>query len=113
MSLRRTSVNLLSGFNARPQLSPVKGAGSILSEDSYFEQRQIAIVGNEPEALLLSVLFSEEKIPTYLVGPFEGFEVRNPGNARDEAQWLLHLHTRNDSIRQLADPDDLPSSKIA
>ena len=99
-------------FQRETAALPVKGAGSILSEDPYFEQRQIAIVGNEPEALLLSVLFSEEKIPTYLVGPFEGFEVRNPGNARDEAQWLLHLHTRNDSIRQLADPDDLPSSKI-
>ena len=31
----------------------------------------IAIVGNQPEALLLSVLFAEANTPTFLTGLFE------------------------------------------
>ena len=85
--------------------------GKILSSHND-EQGSIAIVGNQPEALLMAVLFSEAKTPTYLVGSFEGSNQRNPNSAWDEARYLLTIHQKNGTIRQVHDIRDLPLSKI-
>ncbi len=84
----------------------------MLSGERNADKKRVAIIGNDPEALLLAVLFSEAKTPAYLVGPFEELNRRNPGNAWDEARWLLGLHRRNGNIIQLADPDEVPLSKV-
>ena len=69
-------------------------------------------MGNQPEALLMAVLFAEARVPTYLAGPFEGSSERSLGRAWDEAEWLLSLHRKNGTIRQAADVRDLPLSDI-
>ncbi len=84
----------------------------MLSEGRNAGRNRIAIIGSDPEALLFAVLFSEAKTSSYLVGPFEELDKRNPGNAWDEARWLLGLHRRNGNIIQLADPDELPLSNV-
>src|SRR2546422_19265 len=40
------------------------------AEGSMEEHHSVAIVGDNPEALLLSVLYAEAGISNYLVGPF-------------------------------------------
>ena len=69
----------------------------------------IAIVGNQPEALLLSVLFAEANTPTFLTGLFEPTAQKPTGRSgREEAAWLLGIHAKAQRIKLLSDPSDLP-----
>jgi UDP-N-acetyl-D-glucosamine/UDP-N-acetyl-D-galactosamine dehydrogenase len=69
----------------------------------------LTIVGDEPEALLLSVLFAEEGIPNYLVGPFrEDVGSRGSGSAIEEALWLLGIHRRTGMISLKSDCSEIP-----
>ena len=73
----------------------------------------VTIVGEQPEALILSVLFAEAGIPNYLVGHFEQ-SVRG-GSQRtgiEEALWLLAAHQRSGRIKLLADVHQVPFSQI-
>lgn len=72
-----------------------------------------AIVGNQPEALLLSVLFAEANTPTFLTGLFEPATQKPTGRSgREEAAWLLGIHTKAQRIRLLEDPNTLPLQDI-
>ncbi len=73
---------------------------------------RVAVIGNQPEALLLSVLLSESKVGCYLAGPFTSVRTRNPASAWDEARWFLGLHRQNGTIQQVADIEDLPLQEI-
>jgi UDP-N-acetyl-D-mannosaminuronate dehydrogenase len=75
--------------------------------------RSVAIIGDTPEALLLSVLYAEAGIPNYLVGPF-GEDGRAHANRPgiEEALWLLGILTRSGKISLSADHRQLPISQI-
>lgn len=73
----------------------------------------VAIIGDTPEALLLSVLYAEASIPNYLVGPFQEdgrAHANRPGI--EEARWLLGILTRSGRISIAADYRLLPISQI-
>jgi len=77
------------------------------------ETHSVAVVGDNPEALLLSVLYAEAGLANYLVGPFaeDGRSHANrPGI--EEALWLLRILTKTGKIRLAADYRQLPLSQI-
>jgi UDP-N-acetyl-D-mannosaminuronate dehydrogenase len=77
------------------------------------ENHSVAIVGDNPEALLLSVLYAEAGISNYLVGPF-GDDGRAHTNRPgiEEALWLLGILTRSGKISLVTDHRQLPLSQI-
>jgi UDP-N-acetyl-D-mannosaminuronate dehydrogenase len=55
--------------------------------------RRIGIIGDQPEALFLAVLFAEAGVSSTLAGPFEPLSSRGiTGNPLDQARRLLALH---------------------
>lgn len=73
----------------------------------------VAVIGDTPEALLLSVLYAEAGIPNYLVGPFGDngrTHVNRPGI--EEALWLLGILSRSGKICPLPDYRQLPFAQI-
>src|SRR5437899_13047054 len=77
------------------------------------ENHSVAIVGDNPEALLLSVLYAEAGISNYLVGPF-GDDGRTHANrpGLEEALWLLGIFKKSGKIRIRPDYDQLPLSQV-
>ena len=75
--------------------------------------RTVAIIGDTPEALFLSILYAEAGIPNYLVGPFgeEGRAYANRSGV-EEALWLLGILTRSGKIKLAADHRQVPISQI-
>ena len=73
----------------------------------------VAIVGDAPEALLLSVLYAEAGIPNYLVGAF-GDNGRTHSNRPgiEEALWLLEILTRSGKICRIPEYRHLPFTQI-
>jgi len=77
------------------------------------ENHSVAIIGDNPEALFLSVLYAEAGIPNYLVGPFgdDGrTHVNRPG--LEEALWLLGIFQKSGKIRITPDYHRLPLPQI-
>ena len=77
------------------------------------ETRSTAIIGDNLEALLLSILHAEAGIPNYLVGTF-GEDGRTHTNSPgiDQALWLLDIFTKNNTISLTFDYHQLPTSEI-
>lgn len=75
--------------------------------------RNTAVIGDQPEALILSVLLAEAKISNYLVGPFEqSTEGHENRRGIEEALWLLAVHQKSGRIRLLPDHEQLPFAEI-
>jgi UDP-N-acetyl-D-mannosaminuronate dehydrogenase len=77
------------------------------------ENHSVAIIGDNPEALLLSVLYAEAGIPNYLVGPF-GDDGRTHSNrpGLEEALWLLSIFKKSGKITVTPDRHKLPLSQV-
>jgi len=77
------------------------------------ESHSVAIVGDNPEALLLSVLYAEAGISNYLAGPF-GEDGRTHANrpGLEEALWLLGIFKKSGKIRVTSDYHRLPLSQV-
>ncbi len=77
------------------------------------ENHSVAIIGDNPEALLLSVLYAEAGISNYLVGPF-GDDGRTHTNRPgiEEALWLLAILTKSGKISLTPDYSQLPLSQV-
>jgi len=77
------------------------------------ENHSVAIIGDNPEALLLSVLYAEAGISNYLVGPF-GDDGRTHANrpGLEEALWLLGIFKKSGKIRITPDYHRLPLSQV-
>ena len=77
------------------------------------ENHSVAIIGDNPEALLLSVLYAEAGITNYLVGPF-GDDGRTHSNkpGLDEALWLLGIFKKSGKITITPDHNRLPLSQV-
>ena len=77
------------------------------------ENHSVAIIGDNPEALFLSVLYAEAGIPNYLVGPF-GDDGRTHANrpGLEEALWLLGIFQKSGKIRITPDYHRLPLPQI-
>ena len=80
---------------------------------SMEENHSVAIIGDNPEALFLSVLYAEAGIPNYLVGPF-GDDGRTHANrpGLEEALWLLGIFKKSGKIRITPDYHRLPLPQI-
>ena len=77
------------------------------------ERREIAIVGDRAEALILSVLFAEAGTKCHLVGPFStSYSVQTEKDEIGEAQWLLGLHQRTGTIKSSLDVDQIPAAEL-
>jgi len=75
----------------------------VASTDNQASESRIAIVGSQPEALLLSTLFAEAGERTRLVGNFEGVEtLKTDNSALGEARWLLGVHRKSGAIQALS-----------
>ncbi len=77
------------------------------------EYHSVAIIGDNPEALLLSVLYAEAGIPNYLVGPF-GDDGRTHSNrpGLEEALWLLGIFKKSGKITITPDHHRLPLTQV-
>ena len=77
------------------------------------ENHSVAIIGDNPEALLLSVLYAEAGITNYLVGPF-GDDGRTHSNrpGLEEALWLLGIFRKSGKITITPDHHRLPLSQV-
>ncbi|HVH14305.1 MAG TPA: hypothetical protein VNA15_01125 [Candidatus Angelobacter sp.] len=77
------------------------------------ENHSVAIIGDNPEALLLSVLYAEAGITNYLVGPF-GDDGRTHSNrpGLEEALWLLGIFKKSGKINITPDYHRLPLSQV-
>ena len=77
------------------------------------ENHSVAIIGDNPEALLLSVLYAEAGISNYLVGPF-GDDGRTHANrpGLEEALWLLGIFKKSGKISVTPDYHRLRLSQI-
>ena len=73
--------------------------------------RDVAVIGDQPEALLLSVLFADAGVGNVLVGPFEPLSGRVfSSNPVDQARRLLGLHV---DAGRVAVVDGLDSSLLS
>ena len=82
-------------------------------QENCEERHGVAIIGNEPEALLLSVLHAEAGISNYLVGQFrEWDEAQEHRTGIEEALWLFQAHKRGSRILHETDLTNLPLSGI-
>src|SRR5206468_10535044 len=88
--------------NPSTQLSAVSARLWWFRTSNQFSEYKIAIIGNEPEALLLSTLFAEAGRPNYLVGRFDEAKTKrtNTGGL-GEARWLLGVHRKKGTITLL------------
>ena len=69
---------------------------------------KIAIVGNQPEAVLLSALFAEAGQPNRLVGNFDEVSTkRDEGGGLAEARWLLGIHRKAGTTQFVPNIEDL------
>ena len=77
------------------------------------ENHSVAIIGDNPEALLLSVLYAEAGITNYLVGPF-GDDSRTHSNrpGLEEALWLLGIFKKSGKISIISDHHQLPIGHV-
>ena len=77
------------------------------------ENHSVAIIGDNPEALLLSILYAEAGITNYLVGPF-GDDGRTHSNrpGLEEALWLLGIFRKTGKIAVTPDHHRLPLSQV-
>ncbi len=92
---------------------PGKGCLVISLTEHASSSRDITIVGEQPEALILSILFAEAKIPNYLVGHFgESVEGRNYRTGIEEALWLLAVHQRSGRVKPLVDVQQVPFAEV-
>ena len=92
---------------------PGKGRLIISLTENPSSSRDISIVGEQPEALILSILFAEAKIPNYLVGHFgESVVERNYMTGVEEALWLLGVHQRSGRIKLLGDVQQVPFADV-
>ena len=88
-----------------------EGKCPILPED-FEEQHRVAIIGNEPEALLLSVLHAEAGVFNYLAGRFrERDQGHEHQSGIEEALWLFQVHKRAGRILHETDAAKLPISR--
>jgi UDP-N-acetyl-D-mannosaminuronate dehydrogenase len=72
-------------------------------------EKSLGIIGDQAEALMLSVLFAEAKVPNFLVGNIEPLKERRLSRSPlDEARWLLGIHSGTGMVEILEDIDDLP-----
>jgi UDP-N-acetyl-D-mannosaminuronate dehydrogenase len=77
------------------------------------ESRSVAIIGDNPEALLLSILHAEAGIPNYLVGAF-GEDGRTHANRPgiEETLWLLDILTRSGKIWLRRDHNQISPAQV-
>jgi UDP-N-acetyl-D-mannosaminuronate dehydrogenase len=83
------------------------------ADGSMEENHSVAIIGDNPEALLLSVLYAEAAISNYLVGPF-GEDGRTHANrpGLEEGLWLLGIFKKSGKISIMPDYHRLPLSQV-
>ena len=74
--------------------------------------RNVGIIGDQSEALLLSVLFAEAGVSSTLAGPFEPLSGRVYGSPLEQARRLLGLHMASRSIEVVNGPDSLRFSTL-
>ncbi len=77
------------------------------------EPREVAIVGDRAEALILAVLFAEAGTKCHLIGPFNSSDsIQTEKEGIGEVQWLLGLHQRSGNIKSSPDIDKIPVAKV-
>ena len=79
--------------------------------NNQLSESKIAIVGNQPEALLVSTLFAEAGQSNRLVGHFdEARTKRTESGGLGEARWLLGVHRREGITRLLSNVEELSTT---
>jgi UDP-N-acetyl-D-mannosaminuronate dehydrogenase len=69
---------------------------------------KVAIVGTQPEALLLSTLFAEAGLPNWLVGHFDEIKTKRvEDSGLNEARWLLGVHRKGGITHLLQSVEEL------
>lgn len=83
------------------------------ADGSMDENHSVAIIGDNPEALLLSILYAEAGSTNYLAGPF-GDDGRTHSNrpGLEEALWLLGIFKKSGKITITPDHHTLPFSQV-
>jgi len=95
-------------------VNPHKGAVAAPARLWWFRtsnqlsESKIAIVGNQPEALLISTLFAEAGQQNWLVGHFDEAKTRRTETGGlVEARWLLGVHRKAGTTHLLSNVEEL------
>jgi UDP-N-acetyl-D-mannosaminuronate dehydrogenase len=77
-------------------------------------EKNISVIGDNSEALLLSVLLAETGNPNTLLGPFSSAagEEKSP-RITPEIDRLLQIHTRSDMVQKVHSINDLQTSDLS
>src|SRR3989442_3115692 len=72
------------------------------------KERSLTIIGDNPEAILISVLLAETGNPNNLIGTLGS----DPGDQRsgrgtEEVTRLLQIHTRSGAVKKMSSTDEL------
>src|SRR2546426_9069348 len=72
------------------------------------KERSITIIGDNPEAILISVLLAETGNPNNLIGTLgsDSGDQRS-GRGTEEVARLLQIHTRSGAVKKMSSTDEL------
>src|SRR3989441_3722660 len=72
------------------------------------KERSITVIGDNPEAILISVLLAETGNPNNLIGTLgsDSGDQRS-GRGTEEAARLLQIHTRSGAVKKMSSTDEL------
>src|SRR3989442_3036239 len=72
------------------------------------KERSITIIGDNPEAILISVLLAERGNPNNLIGTLgsDSGDQRS-GRGSEEVARLVQIHTRSGAVKKMSSTDEL------
>src|SRR2546427_12169924 len=72
------------------------------------KERRITIIGDNPEAILISVLLAETGNPNNLIGALgsDSGDQRS-GRGTEEVARLVQIHTRSGAVKKMSSTDEL------
>src|SRR2546428_12399854 len=71
------------------------------------KERSITLIGDNPEAILISVLLAETGNPNNLIGTLESDSGdQRSGRGTEEVARLLQIHARSGAVKKMSSTDD-------
>src|SRR2546425_8638669 len=71
------------------------------------KERSITIIGDNPEAILISVLLAETGNPNNLIGTLGSDSGDQSVRGTEEVARLLQIHTRSGAVKKMSSTDEL------
>src|SRR2546427_12050603 len=77
------------------------------------KERSITLIGDNPEAILISVLLAETGNPNNLIGTLGSDSgAQRSGRGTEEVARLLQIHTRSGAVKKMSSSDELQPADL-